>query len=59
MKRANIAAISTALNSRLFFVEKTTSPIKKNKALNSIRIFDITALIGWKKCTANNYHKFP
>jgi hypothetical protein len=37
MKRANIAAISTVLNSRLFFVEKTTIPIKKKRALSSIR----------------------
>ncbi|MCS5591400.1 MAG: hypothetical protein NZ775_02620 [Gammaproteobacteria bacterium] len=49
MKRVNIAAISAALNSRLFFVEKTTSPTKKNRALNSIRIFDIITLLGWIK----------
>jgi hypothetical protein len=59
MKRANIAAISTVLNSRLFFVEKTTIPIKKKRALSSIRKLNNIASIEWPKCTANNYHKYP
>jgi hypothetical protein len=45
IKSANINVVSTTLNSSVFFVEKTTRPAKKNRALNSIRIFDIAALI--------------
>ena len=44
-KRVNNVAISKELNTRLFFVEKTTRPAKKNRALKSIRIVDIVTLI--------------
>ena len=51
MKSANTSVISTELNSSVFFVEKITSPTKKNRALNNIRFFAIICFVMWKKVT--------